>query len=55
MQVARFDEEKKMAILNAMVQIQDEARLKGYAVPVATKAMYGHRSDGLPVAANTTN
>ena len=37
---ARFEEKTKYEIIQAMVQIQDEARGKGLPVPTATKAMY---------------
>ena len=37
---ARFDERTRMNIVNAMVDIQDEARRKGQRVPVASKAFY---------------
>ena len=40
MNIARYEEAKKFAILDAMVQIQDEAKLKGHEIPIATKAMY---------------
>jgi len=40
MQAARVEEYVKREILEGAVQIQNEARLKGYAVPVAAKAMY---------------
>ena len=40
MNLGRFEEKTKAAILESMVKIQDEARLKGMPVPRATKAMY---------------
>src|SRR5262249_45042621 len=40
MTTARFEERTKNEIIQAMVQIQDEARMKGMRVPMATKAMY---------------
>jgi hypothetical protein len=40
MTTARFEEKTRNEILQAMVQIQDEARMKGLRVPMATKAMY---------------
>ncbi|HZZ78015.1 MAG TPA: hypothetical protein VFE62_05835 [Gemmataceae bacterium] len=37
---ARFEIRTANEITNAMIQIQDEARSKGFSVPPATKAMY---------------
>ena len=40
MNVGRFEERTKAAIVEAMVQLRDEARTKGMDIPIAAKAMY---------------
>ncbi len=54
MTVARFEERTKLEIMQAMVAIQDEARLKGHAVPMATKATYDIAHAALPLQTYNT-
>jgi len=49
MKVARFEERTKAAIIEAMVAIQADARLKGMDVPVSAAAAYGIALAGHPV------
>ena len=41
MNTGRYEEKTKVAILEAMVQISDEAKMRGMAAPVAAQAVYG--------------
>ena len=54
MTLARFEEKTKNDILQAMVQIYDEARSKGYAVPLAAKATYDIALAALPLQTHNT-
>ena len=49
MRVAKFEERTKMAIIEAMVALQVEARSKGMEVPVSAKAAYDISLAAFPV------
>jgi tetratricopeptide (TPR) repeat protein len=54
MTVARFEERTKQNIMQAMVAMQEEARAKGYPVPIASKAMYDIALAALPLQTHNT-
>jgi hypothetical protein len=54
MNQARYEENTKMEILQAMVAIQDDARLRGHRVPVSSKAMYDIALAALPLQTHNT-